>query len=224
MSADSYNQAAKMEQQPHLEHQMTAGGHIAETSQPQLPIYHRKLANPTPLGLLSFATGIFFISCVGVGARGITINNMLIAIPGLSPSPPKPPPKKLDSRKSNTKTEADPKTEKKFGATVFSSYGAFNISYSMIYLPGSGIVAAYTDSATGQLSPEFDQALGLYYTAWCIVTFLFAVGACRASWVVVLILCFFDLECLLLAAGLMSGNAGVLKAGNGVGFVVAVLC
>ena len=94
----------------------------------------------------------------------------------------------------------------------------------MIYLPGSGIVAAYTDSATGQLSPEFDQALGLYYTAWCIVTFLFAVGACRASWVVVLILCFFDLECLLLAAGLMSGNAGVLKAGNGVGFVVAVLC
>ena len=80
MSVDSYDQAAKMEQQTHLERQMTSGGHIAETSQPQLPVYHRKLANPTPLGLLSFATGIFFISCIGVGARGIAINNMIIAV------------------------------------------------------------------------------------------------------------------------------------------------
>jgi len=111
-----------------------------------------------------------------------------------------------------------------FGATVFSSYGAFNISYAAIYLPGTGIMAAYMDSATGKLSPEFDQALGLYYTAWFIVTFVFLMGAVRASWVVVGILSFFDLECLLLAAGLMSGNTHVLKAANSVGFVVAFLC
>lgn len=32
----------------------------------------------------------------------------------------------------------------------------------MIYLPGSGIVAAYTDPSMGKLNAEFDQALGLY--------------------------------------------------------------
>lgn len=111
-----------------------------------------------------------------------------------------------------------------FGATVFSSYGAFNISYAMIYLPGSGIIAAYTDPATGKLLPEFDQALGLYYTAWAIVTFVFVLGAVRASVVVVSILSFFDLECILLAAGLMSGNTAVLKAANSIGFVVSFLC
>lgn len=79
----------------------------------------------------------------------------------------------------------------------------------MIYLPSSGIIAAYTDPTSGKLTLEFDQALGPYYTAWFIVTFLFAVGAVRASWVVLGILCFFDLECLLLAAGLMSGTKSV---------------
>ena len=94
----------------------------------------------------------------------------------------------------------------------------------MIYLPGSGIIAAYTDPSTGKLMPEFDQALGLYYTAWFIVTFVFLLGAVRASWVVVGILSCFDVECLLLASGLMSGNKGVLKAANSVGFIVTFLC
>ncbi|KAM0326990.1 hypothetical protein ACHAQA_006111 [Verticillium albo-atrum] len=48
-----------------------------------------------------------------------------------------------------------------FGATVFTSYGAFNVSYAMIFLPGSGIIAAYTNSA-GELSPDFSQSLALY--------------------------------------------------------------
>jgi uncharacterized protein len=107
---------------------------------------------------------------------------------------------------------------------VFCSYGAFNVSYAMIYLPGSGIVAAYTDPSTGTLNSEFDQALGLYYTAWFIVTFVFLLGAVRSSWVVVGILSLFDVECLLLAAGLMSGNTHVLKAANSIGFVISFLC
>jgi len=196
-----------------LQRQLTSGGHIVDNSQPILPVFHRKLANPTPLGLLSFATGIFFISCVGVEARGVTIGNMLIAVMifyggvcqflvGI-----------MEFISGNT-----------FGATVFTSYGAFNISYAAIYLPGTGIMAAYTDPTTGKLGPEFDQALGLYYTAWALVTFVFLLGAVRASVVVVCILSFFDLECVLLAAGLMTGNTHVLKAANGIGFIVAFLC
>jgi succinate-acetate transporter protein len=43
--------------QHQLERQQTAGGHVADRTQPALPVVHRKLANPAPLGLLSFATG-----------------------------------------------------------------------------------------------------------------------------------------------------------------------
>jgi uncharacterized protein len=79
MSADDLEKG-RAHQMEHLQRQTTAGGHIADSSQPILPVFHRKLANPTPLGLLSFATGIFFISCIGVHARGVTIGNMLIAV------------------------------------------------------------------------------------------------------------------------------------------------
>ena len=63
-----------------LHRETTVGGHTVHNSRPELPVYHRKLANPTPLGLLAFGTGIFFISCVGVNARGITTSNMIISI------------------------------------------------------------------------------------------------------------------------------------------------
>lgn len=110
-----------------------------------------------------------------------------------------------------------------FGATVFSSYGAFNISYSMIYLPGSGIIAAYTDPETGALSPEFAQSLALYLWAWFILTVIFTVGAIRSSWVLFLDLLALDVCLLLLATGNMVGIQSIMTAGYAFGYVVAVL-
>lgn len=113
-----------------LERLQTPGGHIVSTEQPSLPVIHRRLANPAPLGLLSFATGIFLISILGVQARGIQTPNILVGvlisfggicqlISGI-----------MDFVAGNT-----------FGATVFPSYAAFNLSYAMIFVPGTGIIA-----------------------------------------------------------------------------------
>lgn len=113
-----------------LEKLRTANGHIASTDQPSLPVVHRRLANPAPLGLLSFATGIFLISVLGVHARGIQTPNVLVGvlmffggvcqfISGI-----------MEFVAGNT-----------FGATVFPSYAAFNFSYAMIFIPGTGIIA-----------------------------------------------------------------------------------
>lgn len=41
----------------HLERLHTAGGHVDDRTQPSLPVYHRTFASPSPLGLISFATG-----------------------------------------------------------------------------------------------------------------------------------------------------------------------
>lgn len=80
----------------HLERLRTPGGHPDDRTQPSLPIVHRSFANPAPLGLLSFATGmeasllkvslilitvgIFLISMFGVQARGIATPNVLIGV------------------------------------------------------------------------------------------------------------------------------------------------
>lgn len=63
MSSSTYDAADNLEKASHdhretLERVRTAGGHIDDRSQPALPIVHRKFANPAPLGLLSFATGM----------------------------------------------------------------------------------------------------------------------------------------------------------------------
>ena len=49
-----------------------------DSSQPGMPIYHRRLANPAPLGLLSFATSVFLVSLTGMGTRGVEAPNIII--------------------------------------------------------------------------------------------------------------------------------------------------
>ena len=45
-------------------------------------------------------------------------------------------------------------------------YGGFWMSYATIFLPNSGVLAAYTDS------DELNSALGIWLFTWFIVTFL----------------------------------------------------
>ena len=49
-----------------------------DSSQPGMPIYHRRFANPAPLGLLSFATSVFLVSLTGMGTRGVEAPNIII--------------------------------------------------------------------------------------------------------------------------------------------------
>lgn len=93
----------------------------------------------------------------------------------------------------------------------------------MIYLPGSGILSSYTDSTTGMLNEQFPTALAMYVWAWFILTMIFTVAAMRSSWVLFLDLVFLDLDLILLACGYMLNQPHLIKAGNSIGFIVALL-
>ncbi|KAL5342067.1 GPR1/FUN34/yaaH family-domain-containing protein [Aspergillus crustosus] len=196
----------------HLDRLLTAGGHPNDRSQIPLPVVHRSFANPTPLGLISFASDIFLISVYGLHARGIQAPNVMVGmlvffggicqfLAGI-----------MEFVAGNT-----------FGATVFSSYGAFNLSYAMIYLPGSGIMAAYTDPATGAVGPEFNQAVSVYLWVWFIITVLYTVAAMRSTWILFLDLAALDVCLLLLACGFMVNGEGLMTAGYSFGIVVCFL-
>ena len=58
--------------------QRTKNDDRLDSSQPGMPIYHRRLANPAPLGLLSFATSVFLVSITGMGTRGVEAPNIII--------------------------------------------------------------------------------------------------------------------------------------------------
>ncbi|KAL4953339.1 GPR1/FUN34/yaaH family-domain-containing protein [Aspergillus filifer] len=195
-----------------LDRQFTAGGHEDDRSQPPLPVVHQSFANPSPLGLISFASDIFLISVYGLHARGIQSPNVMVGmlvffggvcqfLAGI-----------MEFVTGNT-----------FGATVFTSYGAFNLSYAMIYLPGSGIIAAYTDAATGAPTTEFNEAVSIYLWVWLIVTVIYTVAAMRSTWILFLDLLALDICLLLLAVGFMTGIEGCLTAGYSFGVLVCGL-
>lgn len=213
MSTKTCDHAANAGRDPHsyqLEQVRTIGGHPADRTQPSMPVVHRTFANPAPLGLLSFATSIFLISILGLHARAIQTSNILVGvfmfyggvcqfIAGI-----------MEFIAGNS-----------FGATVFPSYAAFNLSYAMIFVPGSGILAAYTDGATGRLTADFNNALGMFFWAWFILTVIFTTAAVRSSWVLLVTFFLLDIELLLLAVGSMMSNDSIMIAANSIGFLVA---
>jgi hypothetical protein len=102
-----------------------------------------------------------------------------------------------------------------FGATAFTSYGAFWLSFGLIYWPSSGILTA--TYAEGELA----SALGIYLMAWFIFTFLMMLGTLKSSVGLFAVFFFLTITFLLLAIGEFMESATVHKAGGGMGLVTA---
>jgi len=57
---------------------VTPGGHPLDRSQPAFPTYHRRFANPAPLGLCGFALTTFMLSLINMSTRGVTVPNVVV--------------------------------------------------------------------------------------------------------------------------------------------------
>lgn len=84
-------------------------------------------------------------------------------------------------------------------------------------------MAAYTDPRTGEVSPQFSQAVGLFMWAWFIVSVIFTIASARSSVAYILLLFFVDLTFILSAAGHMAGIDRLLTAASGTGMMVSFL-
>ncbi|WWD21087.1 hypothetical protein CI109_105568 [Kwoniella shandongensis] len=184
---------------------ITPGGHPMDTSQPAFPVFHRKFANPAPLGLMSFAATTFLLSLFNVRARGITTPNVILGMAlgygGLA------------QIIAGIEEWACGNT---FGATAFTSYGGFWLSFAVLYIPQFEVVAAY-----GTEIKELDSALGLYLITWGIVTFIFLLACLKSSVALVSVFFFLTITFFLLAAGFLAGSVTATKAGGGFGLVTA---
>ncbi|UZJ55894.1 hypothetical protein CBS101457_005214 [Exobasidium rhododendri] len=201
---------------------VTPGGHIQDNSQPAFPVYHRRFANPAPLGLFGFAATTFVLSLYNVGARGVTAPNAVLGLAigygGLAQFVAGV----WEFAAGNT-----------FGATAFCSYGGFWWSYAILFIPWFGISTAYVDAATtaGLTTAEataaggamMTNAVGLYLVAWFIFTFIMLVASFRSSLGLVLLFFFLDLTFLLLFVAEFTGVKGVQTAGGAFGIVTAAV-
>ncbi|CAE6450642.1 unnamed protein product [Rhizoctonia solani] len=197
---------------------------ISHDTQRAFPVYHRKLGNPAPLGLISFAATTLMLSLYNIQTRHITVPNVVVGmafgVGGLT---------QLlagmwEFGAGNT-----------FGATgrlisllqlsgahpflAFSAYGGFWFSYGIILYPGSGVLDAYD----GDKSNQLNDALGIFLLVWFIITFIMFFGTFRASISLAALFFFLDLTFLLLMIGEFMQKTKVTQAGGVIGAITAFI-
>jgi len=170
----------------------------------------RTIANPAPLGLFSFASTTLILSMINCQARGVTEPNVVVGMAVATGGFAQLLAGMWEFVCGNT-----------FGATAFTSYGAFWISYALILIPGSGIIDAYT--ATPEATATLHNALGFFLLAWFIFTAIMFLATLRSTLALCLLFFFLDITFGFLMAGQFAKSVHLIKIGGGFGILTAAI-
>jgi succinate-acetate transporter protein len=158
------------------------------------------IADPAPLGLAAFALTTFILSFVNAGiiAAEPVVFGLALAYGGGA--------QLLAGMWEFTKGNT-------FGATAFSSYGAFWIAFW--YLTG------HTD-LSGVAEGDLGNGIGLFLLAWGIFTLYMTVAALRVSGAVLLVFVLLTLTFFALSFGEFGGSSGWTHLGGWLGIFTAI--
>src|SRR5436190_12470833 len=165
-----------------------------------LPPVAPAIADPAPLGLAAFALTTFVLSFFNAGLvsdKGVpVVLGLALAYGGIA---------QLlagmwEFRNNNP-----------FGATAFSSFGAFWISFFVLQQFHAKEIPA----------THLGKAVGLYLIAWGIFTTYMWIASFRVSVAVMLVFLLLAATFFLLGIGNSSGTESIVKAGGWVGIATA---
>jgi uncharacterized protein len=161
-----------------------------------------KIANPAPLGLSGFALTTFILSLVNAGILssshvGIVIG-LAVAYGGIAQFAAG----MWEFRSGNT-----------FGATAFTSFGAFWISFAVLVI-GVGI--------TKDNAPD-KSAVGWYLLAWGIFTGLMMLASFRTNVATAAVFVLLFATFILLGIGNLQDNNSIVTFGGYFGLATAIV-
>jgi succinate-acetate transporter protein len=160
------------------------------------------IADPAPLGLAAFALTTFFLSFVNAGWVPASVEPVVFGLALAYGGAAQFAAGMWEFTKGNT-----------FGATAFTSYGAFWLSFWWL-----------TAHLADYKIPEADvgKGLGLYLIAWGIFTAYMSVAASRVSGAVLVVFVLLTVTFLLLGIGNWATSTGITKAGGYIGVATAL--
>ncbi|KAI8340107.1 GPR1/FUN34/yaaH family-domain-containing protein [Chlamydoabsidia padenii] len=170
---------------------------------------HVVTANPAPLGLCAFALSTFVLSLHLIGA-GVSLDgpqNIVTSLALFYGGLCQILTGMWEFRTGNT-----------FGATTFTSYGAYWVSYGFIYLPSSNIMDGY-----GGQTEAFNHSLGLFMIGWALFTGLMLIAAHRSCVTLVAQFFMLFLTYVLTAACKFNGSTSTSVASGVCGLITALL-
>jgi succinate-acetate transporter protein len=160
------------------------------------------IADPAPLGLAAFALTTFFLSFVNAGIVPETVEPVVFGLALAYGGGAQFAAGMWEFTKGNT-----------FGATAFTSYGAFWLSFWWL----TAHLADYKIPAA-----DAGKGLGLYLVAWGIFTAYMSIAASRVSGAVLTVFVLLTVTFLLLGIGDWATATGITKAGGYVGIATAL--
>lgn len=171
------------------------------TSIPELrtkAVTDTSIADPGPLGLSAFALTTFVLSCANAGliagphivlGLALAYGGFVQILAGM-----------WEFKRNNI-----------FGATAFSSYGAFWISFALLVTQH---VALIPEAARG-------SAIGTFLLAWGIFTTYMTIGAAKVSKPLLVVFVILTVTFYVLAAADFMGSASLHKLGGYLGIATA---
>ena len=160
------------------------------------------IADPAPLGLAAFALTTFLLSLVNAGVMPKDAEPVMLGVALAFGGLAQLLAGMWEFRKGNV-----------FGATVFTSYGAFWLSfwaYATLY-------------AKDVPTEHHGVAAGWYLIGWAIFTSLMLIAALRTTAVLAVLFAVLDAAFVLLGLGAINASAGLTTAGGVLGLVAAAL-
>ncbi|KAJ6536485.1 FUN34 transmembrane protein [Mycena vulgaris] len=169
------------------------------------PVSH--IATPSALGFFAFActTLVFGLSTVTNGAvhHSSTVVGMAISTGGIA---------------QMLAGMWEFPTGNTLGATAFTLFGSFWLSYAAILSPASGILASYPTVG------ELHTALGFFYTAWFAASTLVTFAALgRKPAPIIVLFGFLSGAFAFLGVGEFTAVKGVTQVGGALGIVTGLI-
>jgi uncharacterized protein len=161
------------------------------------------IANPAPLGLSGFALTTFVLSLVNAGVLVEKNTAIVIGLAVFYGGIAQFAAGMWEFRTGNT-----------FGATAFTSYGAFWLSFAAILIPGFGVVL---DTASA------NSAVGVYLLGWTIITGLLMLGSFRINGALAAVFVLLFLTFLFLTIGALGNSSGWTHFGGWIGVLTAIV-
>ncbi|MDQ6661897.1 MAG: acetate uptake transporter [Chloroflexota bacterium] len=168
------------------------------------------VANPAPLGLSGFALTTFVLSSINAGWFSAGTTTIIVGLALFYGGIAQLLAGMWEFKAGNT-----------FGATAFTSYGAFWLALGIIFVPGSGILGGIL-GPTGTNTAALSQALGLFLLAWTIFTGIMFIGTLRSNGALIAVFALLFVTFLLLTIGELGPSTTAHQIGGYIGILTAI--
>lgn len=170
-----------------------------------------QVGNPAPLGLCGFALTTFVLSCYNAGIFGMNEASPVNVVVGAAVF--------YGGVAQGLAGMWEFAAGNTFGATAFTSYAAFWLSYAAILIPSFGVASAY---ATVSSSVE-EHALAIFLLSWTIFTLLLLIASLRTTVGLVALFVFLSVTFALLTVAEYKQNPKIKRAGGFFGVFTAII-